>query len=101
MVSEDWLKLIVAETRDFNSRLGDHCAAGAEARARKHSEAKHHPSFKEGDIVLLQSRASRSFRVPLNRASAIELDDSQTDSRAATDNLLVTNVPRGLRCGYQ
>ena len=38
MVSGDWL--IISETKAINSRLGDHWAQQAEARARKHAEAR-------------------------------------------------------------
>ena len=40
MVSGDWLRLIISETKAINSRLGDHWAQQAEARARKHDEAR-------------------------------------------------------------
>ena len=53
MVSGDWLRLIVAETKEINSRLGDHWAHAAEVRARRHAEAHPYKPFNVGDMVLL------------------------------------------------
>ena len=53
MVSGDWLRMIVAETKSINSRLGDHWARTAEARARRHDESRPSRPFQVGDMVLL------------------------------------------------
>ena len=50
--------MIVAETKAINSRLGDHWARTAEARARRHDEARPSRPFQIGDMVLL----SKPFR---------------------------------------
>ena len=49
----DWLRGIIAETKEFESRMPEHWIVQAEARMRKHEEQSQAPRMMEGDLVLI------------------------------------------------
>ena len=53
LVHQDWIRVIVAESKAISARLAEHWTDQAEARARKHGETKARPDFLEGELALV------------------------------------------------
>ena len=53
ILTSDWLRGIIAEIKELESRISEHWITQAEARMRKHEEETPSPSMSEGDLVLL------------------------------------------------